>query len=608
MSRYLFVVPPLVGHINPTLAVAEQLERRGHEVAWAGHGRALGSLLAPGSRVYRASDDELDAELVNLRSAWQELKGVVALKFFWQEFVLPLGRAMLPGVEGAIADFHPDVLIADQQALAGPVAARRAGVPWVTSATTSAELARSLRNLPKVEEWIRQLQNEFQRDAGLTEPVDLRFSDRLVLCFTTTDLVGSDMTFPDHYAFTGPAITTRPPTGDFPWERLDSDRRGVLVSLGSLNGESGTRFFGLAAEALGDLAQLIMVAPAGTVDHPPAGSIIAEWVPQLELLAPRRRGGVPCRAQHGRRGAGPRVAPGGGADTGRPAGGGPADRGRRGGHPGAVQPAPGPRAARRGECGARRPLLPPGGGAHQPVVRPGRGRGDGGRPSGSVGGVIPVPTGDMADAVDLAFRSDADPELRLTAFLYEQVFGHKATLMTFGAGGLTLFGRLEDRFALAMPVKWGATVAAATRSDGMIELRSGSQAGKELVRPVDSLDDLPDWAACPLAVVSAARAAGHPLGGMSLLVGTALPEGAGMQAEIALTAVVGVRPRPVVRGRADTGRTGAAGRPRRPTGRLHRPRRHGPAGRPAGDDGGAGAVRPGRGRAAAHDHRPRARR
>jgi len=148
-----------------------------------------------------------------------------------------------------------------------------------------------------------------------------------------------------------------------------------------------------------------------------------------------------------------------------------------------------------------------------------------------------VPT-DMADAVDLAFRSDADPELRLTAFLYEQVFGHKATLMTFGAGGLTLFGRAEDRFALTMPVKWGATVAAAARSDGMIEFRSGSQAGKEFVGPLDELDDPPPWAACPLAVVSAARTAGHPLGGMSLLVGTALPEGAGMQSEIALTAVV----------------------------------------------------------------------
>ena len=107
----------------------------------------------------------------------------------------------------------------------------------------------------------------------------------------------------------------------------------------------------------------------------------------------------------------------------------------------------------------------------------------------------------------------------------------------FGAGGLTLFGRPGDRFALAIPLKWGSTIAAGPRDDGMIDLRSGSQAGKELLRPLDGLDDIPDWAACPLAVVAAARAAGHPLGGMSLLVGTALPEGAGMQADIALTSL-----------------------------------------------------------------------
>jgi MGT family glycosyltransferase len=284
MSRYLFVVPPLVGHINPTLAVAEQLARRGHQVAWAGHDGALGSLLVDGARIFRASDDDLDARLVRVRSDWRELKGVAALKFFWQEFVIPLGRAMLPGVDGAISSFRPDVVVCDQQTIAGPVAARRAGLPWVTSATTSAEVARSLRDLPKVEEWVHRLQVDFQRDAGIDDAVDLRFSERLVLCFSTRELVGSGIAFPGHYVFTGPAITARPPSPHFPWDRLDPDRRRVLVSLGSLNAEAGRRFFGLATEALGDLAQLIMVAPDGMVDAPPAGSIVCRWVPQLDLL------------------------------------------------------------------------------------------------------------------------------------------------------------------------------------------------------------------------------------------------------------------------------------------------------------------------------------
>ena len=31
MARFLFVVPPMTGHTNPTLAVAAELTLRGHE-------------------------------------------------------------------------------------------------------------------------------------------------------------------------------------------------------------------------------------------------------------------------------------------------------------------------------------------------------------------------------------------------------------------------------------------------------------------------------------------------------------------------------------------------------------------------------------------------
>lgn len=155
---------------------------------------------------------------------------------------------------------------------------------------------------------------------------------------------------------------------------------------------------------------------------------------------------------------------------------------------------------------------------------------------------VAIPAGTVTDADDY-LRSDAAAEIRLSAFLHEQAFGSRATLVTAAPGALTLFGRPGDRFALAMPVKWGATVAAARRDDDIVELRSGSQAGTEIAVPLSGLDgpdgeDLPGWAARPLAVVSSLTAAGHPLGGMSLLVGTALPEGAGMQSHVGLTTVV----------------------------------------------------------------------
>lgn len=287
MSRYLFVVPPLSGHINPTTAVGAELAARGHAVAWAGHPGTLEALLPAGAAVHPVIDDALDARLRSERERWLTLRGAAVLKFLWEEFIVPLGHAMLPGVEAAITEFAPDVVVADQQAIAAPVAAMRAGLPWATSATTPAELVRPLAAMPKVEAWIESLMTDFQRDSGIADPVDLRFSDRLVLAFTTGALVGDVGRFPGHYVFTGPATAGRPDRGGFPWEWLDPERRKVLVSLGTLNGPAGARFFGTVVEALDGLGtdlQAIVVAPEGMIEDPPPHMLVAGHVPQLALL------------------------------------------------------------------------------------------------------------------------------------------------------------------------------------------------------------------------------------------------------------------------------------------------------------------------------------
>jgi MGT family glycosyltransferase len=285
MSRFLFVVPPLTGHINPTVAVGGELAARGHDVAWAGHPATLRPLLPDGARVFPVIDDALDARLRAERERWLTLRGAAVLKFFWEDFAVPLGHAMLPGTETAVMRFAPDVVVADQQALAGAVAARRSGAAWATSASTPAELLRPLADMPKVEEWVRGQMTAFQLACGVTDPVDLRFSDRLVLAFTTPALIGDVSGFADHYVFTGPALTARPDRGSFPWEWLDPGRRHVLVSLGTLNGAAGQRFFRTAVEALADLGgelQAIIVGPP--LEPIPPHILFAGHVPQLALL------------------------------------------------------------------------------------------------------------------------------------------------------------------------------------------------------------------------------------------------------------------------------------------------------------------------------------
>lgn len=297
MSRFLVVVPPLTGHVNPTVPLGIELAARGHEVTWAGLPGVVDRLLPPGAGFVPLVGDLDQATFDRMQDEARGLRGPQALKFLWEGFLLPLARATAPELLGLVEDHRPDVLLVDQQAVAGAVVARLAGIPWATSATTSAELTDPLAALPRVDAWVRQELVDLQLGLGvepeLARTGDLRFSDQLVLAFTTEALLG-DTDLPaacGPVRFVGPSIDQRPEPTPFPWEWLDPARRKVLVSLGTVNAEVGDRFFATAVEALGspDLAphlQVVVVAPPDRVGVPDGADHVRVFdrVPQLALL------------------------------------------------------------------------------------------------------------------------------------------------------------------------------------------------------------------------------------------------------------------------------------------------------------------------------------
>ncbi|MFI7340476.1 glycosyltransferase [Streptomyces sp. NPDC050085] len=292
MSRYLFVVPPLVGHINPLIGVAAELAARGHRVAWAGHPEILTQLVGADVELY-ACDTPGDVRRP------PELRGVAALQFLWEEFFAPLAEAMAPGVERAVAEFRPDVVVADQQALAGALVAERLGVPHVTSASTSAEFSGALDAMPKVADWITALLADLR--AAIGDPVghahDPRFSPYGVLAFSTPELTGPVPYDGIHWV--GPVIAERP-VPDFPWEWLDPDRSLVLISLGTANTDTGARFLAEAAAAVhqrGRHVQAVIADPGGVLDTGSDGTVlVAHRIPQLALL--ERASAVVCHGGH----------------------------------------------------------------------------------------------------------------------------------------------------------------------------------------------------------------------------------------------------------------------------------------------------------------------
>jgi hypothetical protein len=298
----LFVVPPLAGHVNPTIAIGGELASRDHDVAWAGHASVLVPLLPKGAELL-ATDRALTAEdlsVIAVRA--QGLRGAEAFRFLWKDFIIPLGEAMLPEVEAAVERFVPDVLIVDQQAIAGALVARRRGLLWATSATTSSELADPFSIFPIFGTWIADELRAFQHRVGIpaeeAERGDLRFSEQLVLAFSTEELVGGGP-FPSEWFFAGPAIGMRPVWADFPWSWLDPQRHHVLITLGTVNAASGGRFLTAAVAAaarLEDRLQAIVVAPDGMLDTTVPNVLVRPRVPQLELMP--QLDAVVCHAGH----------------------------------------------------------------------------------------------------------------------------------------------------------------------------------------------------------------------------------------------------------------------------------------------------------------------
>jgi zeaxanthin glucosyltransferase len=294
MSRFLIVTLPLSGHAYRAVAVADALSARGHEVAWCGSNAYFGPLIGPeailfptGTRLFRE----------------QAGHGIAALKSLWQQYLVPMARFTLPAVDRAIGEYQPDVVVVDQHALAGALAARRHGLPWATLITGAMELTHPLAALPRVDAWIRAQLASLCRDTASRDlagdlaadtaraaggggdgPVDLLFSPYLVIACTTTAVTG-EQPFPDHFALVGAVMADRP--GAFAWDLLDPARRKVLISVGTLATGLAADFYQRAAAAvapLGDTVQAIITGPPELVPDPPANVLVVPSVPMLSLL------------------------------------------------------------------------------------------------------------------------------------------------------------------------------------------------------------------------------------------------------------------------------------------------------------------------------------
>jgi MGT family glycosyltransferase len=301
MARILLTVPPLVGHLNPALAVAAELEKQGHVLAWAVHVAQVGERLPAGAQVY-----PLDvADGFDFNAASPQVRGLESVRLFFEDFAMPLACASLAPLEAAARAFRPDVMVVDHQMPAGALVARKLGLPWVSLVTTTASILKmsailDMKSSATLDSWVQEQFLELQ--TGYLDPRDIvprpEFSPWDVIVFSVESLIGRNYErVPANYSFVGPTHGSGRREVEFPWQWLDHSRPRLLVSLGTVSRDRDTRFFEVIMEAVADMnVQVVMVAPESLAGQAPANVLVQPYIPQLDVLD--YVNGVICHAGH----------------------------------------------------------------------------------------------------------------------------------------------------------------------------------------------------------------------------------------------------------------------------------------------------------------------
>ncbi|HMI04507.1 MAG TPA: nucleotide disphospho-sugar-binding domain-containing protein [Pedobacter sp.] len=291
MAKFVFIVPPLTGHINPTLSIGAVLLQRGHEVAWISLDSSLAQRLPEGGKLLLIAYEENDREKQDSEKYLDIITkkivyGIDSIKFLYEEVLIPLNRHSYEGVLGLLDVYQPDLVITDHQMFAGAIAAVNKGIPYATSVTAPAAI-KVMDELPKVHEWEVNQIVALQKELGVGGGASIACSDLLTMVLTSREFFG-EMDLPEQYQFTGPVINERAGTTAFDWERLKGfgKQPKLLVSIGTtFDHEHKKNFFGKVVDAFGhEPLTVVVVSDPALFEQWPDNFMVQRNVPQLELL------------------------------------------------------------------------------------------------------------------------------------------------------------------------------------------------------------------------------------------------------------------------------------------------------------------------------------
>jgi len=311
LTRFGIIGPPVPGHVNPFLALAHELQERGHQVTFfqipdlEAEVRSEGVDFCP-----IGAKDHPVGSLQDSLTQLGRLSGLAALRFTVRAIQMTT-EAICQDAPAAVKGAQIDVLLVDQTEPAGGSVAQYLGLPFVTICNALA-LNREPAVPPPFTPWgyrdspwgrirnrlgnavsdrilapVRQTLAGHRARWKLPAHQDFgdSFSSLAQISQQPREFDFPRRFLPDSFHYVGPLRHPRRRQVQFPWELLDG-RPLIYASLGTLQNKNLELFHCFAEACKGLDVQLVI---AGTrpelLGALPENVIAVSYAPQLDLLS-----------------------------------------------------------------------------------------------------------------------------------------------------------------------------------------------------------------------------------------------------------------------------------------------------------------------------------
>ncbi|MEI4801643.1 macrolide family glycosyltransferase [Bacillus sp. FJAT-51639] len=293
MSKVLIIGFPGEGHVNPTLAIVEELIRKGETVVYYCVEQYRDKIEKTGAsfRYYEDFTSQMDV-MKKIDEGPNPLEMI--------HRIINVTDKIVPTILKEIKEENYDYVIYDNHFIVGKIIANILKLPKISSCTTFAfNHYMSFGSMPKLDE-ITKGSPMYQACLDTMQKWEKQYN---IVCNSVFDIMNQpgDITivftsklyqpraevFDDSFIFVGPSISPRKDVSHFPIEKLKTERV-IFISLGTVFNQQ-PKFYEKCFEAFQDMEATVVLAVGKKTDinqfkSIPSNFLVYNYVPQLEVL------------------------------------------------------------------------------------------------------------------------------------------------------------------------------------------------------------------------------------------------------------------------------------------------------------------------------------